>query len=176
MVSSQGIVWRCLSMAVYRQFYQSRLAQFPFCSMYNLYVTVSWANWRAACNAFGVGTFSHWRLQRWDSEDEIVCCSCQISSCIYLFNVSMRLMITSVGTTVWATTLCGFRVLCFKWIQGYSVNSPGWDTLFAVVYDCDAQLIYRGVYVSVVVYIIKFARELPMCRVELFQSALLYLV
>ena len=32
-------------------------------------------------------------------------------------------------------------------------NSPGWDTLFAVVFDCDAELIYRGVLVSVVVYV-----------------------
>ena len=52
-------------------------------------------------------------------------------------------------------------------------HSPGWDTLFAVVYDCNVELIYRSVYVSVVVYV-KVCRELRMCRVELSQSAVLY--
>ena len=32
-------------------------------------------------------------------------------------------------------------------------NIPGWDTLFVVVYNFDAEFIYRGVYVSVVVYV-----------------------
>ena len=32
-------------------------------------------------------------------------------------------------------------------------NSLGWNTLFAVVYDCHVELIYRSVYVSVVVYV-----------------------
>ena len=32
-------------------------------------------------------------------------------------------------------------------------NSPGWDTLFVVEYDCHVELIYRSVYVSVVVYV-----------------------
>ena len=32
-------------------------------------------------------------------------------------------------------------------------NSTSWDTLFAGVYDCDAELNYGGVYVSVVVYV-----------------------
>ena len=96
----------------------------------------------------------------------VVCCSCRISWCIYLFRVCMRMIITGVGR--WCLRWILVQILCLMFLLNLELNCLIAPVEIKCLLLCMTTVLKYFMTASILVYLfmLKSARLLSMCCVR----------